>query len=65
MSPKYDGRNLYFKKLNVLMVFANREPDREEVSIDRWIIIKISEDLKELSDITDDKCRVKKKKMVK
>ena len=62
-SPKYDGRVLNFKMPNVLMVFANREPDREELSQDRWVILKISKDLMELSDITDDV--KKKKKMVK
>ena len=62
-SPKYNGRNLRFKMPNVLMVFANREPDRKELSQDRWVILKISKDLMELSDITDDV--KKKKKMVK
>ena len=44
------------------MVFANREPDRKELSQDRWKILKISWDLTELSDITDGSSRVKKKK---
>ena len=47
------------KKPNVFIVFANIEPDRDELSEDRWLILKISEDLMELSDITYD---VKKKK---
>ena len=47
---------------NVLIVFANREPDRMELSEDRCIILKISEDFTELSEITDDSYRVKKKK---
>ena len=51
------------KKPNVFIVFANREPDMEKLSQDRWIILKISKDLNELSDITDDV--KKKKKMVK
>ena len=64
-SPEYDGRVLNFKMPNVWIVFANREPDRKELSQDRWIILKISQDLTELSDITHDKYSVKKKKMVK
>ena len=54
-SPKYDGRVLNFKMPNILMVFANREPDRQELSQDRWLILKISKDLMELSDITHNK----------
>ena len=61
-SPEYNGRNLHFKTQNVLMVFANREPNRKELSQDRWIILKISKDLMELSDITDGSSGVKKKK---
>ena len=38
---------------NVLMVFTNREPDRKELSQERWIILKISKDSTELSGITD------------
>ena len=63
-SGKYDGRVLNFNLPNILMVFANREPDRRELSQDRWIILKISQDLTELSDITHDKYSVKNKKMV-
>ena len=48
---------------NVLIVFANREPDREKLSEDRWIILKISQDLTGLTDIADGVN--KKKKMVK
>ena len=49
------------KKPNVFIVFANREPDRDELSEDRWVILKISKDLMELSDITHNKYSVKKK----
>ena len=45
-----------------MMVFANREPVRKELSQDRWIILKISKDLVELIDITDGSSGVKKKK---
>ena len=47
------------------LFFANREPNRKDLSGDRWIILKISKELTELSDITYDKCKIKKKKMVK
>ena len=45
---------------NVLIVFSNMEPDREKLSEDRWIILKISQDFTGLTDITD--CVKKKKK---
>ena len=45
-----------------MIVFANRGPYREELSKDRLIILKISEDLTELTDITDDGSGAKKKK---
>ena len=48
---------------NVLIVFSNSEPDREKLSEDRWIILKISQDLTSLTDIADGVN--KKKKMVK
>ena len=64
-SGKFESRILSFKIPNVLIVFANRELDRKELSQDRWIVLKISTDLTEMRDITDDKCRVKRKKMVK
>ena len=63
LSTKYDGEVLNFKIPNVLIVFANREPDRKELSKDRWTILKISQDLTGLTDITDGVN--KKKKMVK
>ena len=44
-----------------MIVFANREPDRENLSQDRWIILKISQDFTGLTDITDG---VKKKKKI-
>ena len=48
---------------NVVIVFVNREPDREQLSEDRRIILKISKDLTGLTDIGDGVN--KKKKMVK
>ena len=53
---------LNLKKPNIFIVFANREPDREKLSEDRWIILKISEDLTCLKEITDDSWTVKKKR---
>ena len=63
LSTKYGGKVFNFKIPNVLIVFANREPDRKELSKDRWTILKISKDLTGLTDITDGVN--KKKKMVK
>ena len=40
------------------------EPDREKLREDRWTILKISEDLTALTDITDeDSSMVKRKSM--
>ena len=61
-SPKYNGRNLNFKTPNVLIVFANRKPDIEKLSKDRWIILKISKDLSKLTEITCESSKVKNKK---
>jgi len=38
---KYNSQKLNFKQPNVLMVFSNREPDQNELSKDRWTILKI------------------------
>ena len=62
LDGKFNSPILYFKKPNVLIVFSNREPNREELSKDRWIILKISEDLRELTEITDGRSGAKKKK---
>ena len=51
MDGKYNSQKLYFKKPNVLIVFANDEPKRAKLSKDRWVILKISNDLTELVDI--------------
>ena len=61
-SPKYNGRNLNFKTPNVLIVFANRKPNIEKLSKDRWIILKISKDLSKLTEITCESSMVKNKK---
>ena len=58
----YKTVNMRFTTPNVVMVFSPHEPDREKLSEDRWTILKISEDLTGLTDITD---LVMKKKMVK
>ena len=51
VDSKYNSQKLYFKKPNVLIVFANDEPKRAKLSKDRWVILKISNDLTELVDI--------------
>ena len=48
---KYNCQKLYFKKPNVLIVFSNKEPNTNTLSKDRWAILKISNDLTELTDI--------------
>ena len=48
---KYNSQKLKLKKPNVLMVFSNMELDENTLSKDRWIILKISNDLTELTDI--------------
>merc|ERR1711954_258637 len=50
-TEQYNSQKLYFKKPNVLIVLANDEPKRAKPSKDRWVILKISKDLSELTDI--------------
>ena len=63
-----DGKSMeakmIFTRPNVLIVFANREPDMDKLSEDRLIILKISEDLTHLTEITEDSLRRKKKKKI-
>ena len=47
---KYKSHKLYFKKHNVLIVFSNNESKKNRLSKDRWTILKISNDLTELTD---------------
>ena len=47
---KYNIQKLNLKKPNVLIVFSNMELDENILSKDRWVILKISNDLTELSD---------------
>ena len=54
---------LNLSKPNIFIVFSKMEPDREKLSEDRWTILKISEDLTGLTDITDDRSMVKRKRM--
>ena len=61
---KYNSQKLYFKKPNVLIVFANDEPKRAKLSMDRWVILKISNDLTELADIAGGNYSKKKGKSV-
>ena len=46
----------------MFIVFANSEPDRDELSEDRWVILKISQDFTCLKEITDDGSMVKSKR---
>ena len=47
---KYNIQKLNLKKTNVLIVFSNMELDENILSKDRWVILKISNNLTELSD---------------
>ena len=60
---KYNSQKLKFKKPNVLMVFSTREPDQNKLSMDRWVILKISNDLTELTDIEGRKLEKSKEKI--
>ena len=51
---------MLFTRPNVLIVFANREQDTDKFSEDILIILKISEDLTHLTEITEDTFRRKK-----
>ena len=55
---------LNLSKPNIFIVFSKMEPDREKLREDRWTILKISEDLTTLTDITDDGPMVKRMKMI-
>ena len=59
---KYMSRLLNFKKPNVLIVFSNKEPNTNTLSKDRWTILKISNDLAELSNIAGGNMNKKKGK---
>ena len=49
----YKTMNMRFTTPNVVRVFSPHEPDRENLSGDKWTILKISEDLTGLTDITN------------
>ena len=57
---KYNSQKLYFKKPNVLIVFSNNEPNRSKLSRDRWVILKISNYLRGVVDMTRGNSCVKK-----
>ena len=61
---KYKSQKLHFKVPNVLIVFSNKEPDQNTLSKDRWTILKISNDLTELTDIRGGNLSKKKVKRV-
>ena len=63
LDGKYMGRQLNFKQPNVLMVFSNSEPEKYKLSKDRWVILKISKDLTELTDIQGRKLEKRKEQI--
>ena len=64
VNGKYNSQKLYFKKPNVLIVFSNKEPNQNTLSKDRWTVLKISNDLTELTDIAGESLSKKKGKSV-
>merc|ERR1711954_124397 len=60
---KYMSRQLNFKQPNVLMVFSNSEPEKYKLSMDRWVILKISKDLTEPTDIQGRKLEKRKEQI--
>ena len=63
-SIKYNTIGKRFTTPNVLIVFSTREPDCDMFSQDRWLILKISEDLTGLTEITEDCLRTNKKMII-
>ena len=61
---KYNCQRLYFKKPNVWIVFSTIEPNKNTLSKDTWTILKISNDLTELTDIAGGNLTKKKGKRV-
>merc|ERR1712081_79976 len=60
---KYNSQKLNFEQPIVLMVFSNREPDQNKLSKDRWVILRISKDLTELTDIQGRKLEKRKEEI--
>ena len=52
LSAKYNTRRLEFKKPNTVIVFSNETPGTEELSKDRWLILRISNDHEKLENVT-------------
>ena len=50
MAGKYNSKKLIFKKPNIVMVFSTKEPNMSHLSMDRWRIFKISNDLENLKE---------------
>ena len=63
-SIKYNTIGKRFTTPNVLIVFSTCEPDCDMFSQDRWLILKISEDLTGLTEITEDCLRTNKKMII-
>ena len=50
MAGKFNSRLLKFKKPNIVIVFSNNEPIKSHLSMDRWRIFKISNDMEHLEE---------------
>ena len=60
MSTQY-GDDIHFKKSNVIIVFSNKYPHIQQLSEDKWMILKIN-NMMELKHVTHFSNRVKIKK---
>ena len=52
ISGKYNAKKQVFKKPKIVIVFANEYPRAAELTKDRWLILKISDDHEKLENVT-------------
>lgn len=62
-SPKYEGGMLRFDKPHVI-VFANQTPEVSKLSADRWRIINLRRDYKQIEYICEDRTKLKAVKTI-
>ena len=52
ISGKYNAKKQVFKKPKIVFVFANEYLRAAELTKDRWLILKISDDHEKLENVT-------------